>query len=192
MAGLVDRQVSVPAQPKLRRTRRWWEQSSYVGAVALAFTVITVVNSGMMVAGWDTPKTGVFAYTHLLGRLAIVAAVVALFHLDNLHEHIERWRHREGRQRVPMTDRSRRGQVVDLLVRHIPPAPLERVAAAFTAVTAALCVVAIASSLWREPRGGVALYLALLLLAATLAVLVGAWSWVAPSRPAPPRHPGER
>lgn len=150
------------------------------------FTVITVVNSGMMVAGWDTPKTGTFAYTHLLSRLAIVAAVVALFHLDDFRKQIERWRHRDRLRRLRRVDRGKGSHLVEVL-RQIPQAPLDWVAAAFTVVTGALCLLALASSVWQEPQGGVALYRALLVLASTLALLVGCWTWWHRSRQAPPR-----
>lgn len=134
------------------------------------FTVITVVNSVMMITGWDTPKTGTFAYTHLLSRLAIVAAVVSLFHLDELHEHIER---RRDRDRRPLTASGGGSSAIELITRQLPRSPSSRVAVAFTVVTAVLCVATIASSVWREPSGGVALYRAVLVLAATTAVLVG-------------------
>lgn len=170
----------------VRAAEQWWEESSYLEDVALVFAVITVVNSGMMVAGWDTPKTGTFAYTHLLSRLAIVAAVVTLFHLDDLQKHIKR-RFRD-RRRLPTTDRDGREPAVELLLRQFPRAPLGRAAAAFTVVTAVLCLVAITSSVFWEPRGGVVLYRALLVLAAILAVLVGSWTWWHRSRKAPPPH----
>lgn len=182
-----ERQGSAWAGGPVRRARGWWQESSYLEDVALVFTAITVVSSGMMVTGWDTPKTGTFAYTHLLSRLAIVASVVALFHLDGFREQIERWRHGDSRRWLGTIDRGRGRNVVEPRIRRIAQAPLEWAAAAFTAVTGVLCLVALASSVWQEPRGGVAVYQALLALAATLAILVGCWTWWHRSRQAPPR-----
>lgn len=64
--------------------RRWWITRDYPTVVCAVFTGVTVLNSIMMIAGWDEPKTGTFAYLHLLSRLAIIAAVVGLFYLGDL------------------------------------------------------------------------------------------------------------
>lgn len=151
----------------VRRARQWWEDSSYLTDVALAFAAVTVVNSTMMVTGWDTPKTGTFAYGHLLSRLAIVAAVVALFHLDGIRSLPERWRGlgvRRGRPRI-------------LLRRQLATDPLGRWVTAFTLVVVAICLTALVSALWREPPAGAALYGALLGIAVVVAALVARFSW---------------
>lgn len=167
----------------VQRARRWWEQGSYLEDVAWGFTVVTVGNSAMMITGWDTPKSGTFAYVHLLSRLAIVAAVVALFHLDDIKRVFERRGDGAGRPGRPTDERGRSGRSIGVLGRPMRHAPFDRVVVAFTFVTGVLCVVAIASSVWREPEGGIVLYQALLGLAAMLAVLVGGWARWHPSRP---------
>lgn len=161
----------------MRRVQQWWEESSYLEDVASVFTVITVANSTMMIAGWDTPKTGTFAYVHLLSRLAIVAAIITLFHLDDIKNLVERWRIGDGSRPAPTPERSMGDRAVGLLRQQMPHAPLEGIAVAFTAVTGLVCLTAITSSVWREPQGGVALYQVLLGLAATLALLIGGWAW---------------
>lgn len=171
-----------------RRVRRWWEDGSYLEDVAWGFTVVTVVNSAMMIAGWDTPKTGTFAYVHLLSRLAIVAAVVTLFHLDDIKNFVERRNHADGRLDSSTLERRRSGRSIGLLRRPMRGEPSDRVVVAFTLVTSVLCLAAIASSVWREPEGGVVLYQVLLGLAATLTVLVGGWAWWHRSRPDRPRN----
>lgn len=169
------------------RARHWWEDGSYLEDVAWVFTVVTVVNSAMMIAGWDTPKSGTFAYVHLLSRLAIVAAVVALFHLDDIKKVFERRSDDDGRRVTPTGERCGTGRSLGGLTRPMRRAPLDRVVVAFTLVTGALCVIAIASSVFWEPTGGVVLYQVLLGLAATLAVPVGGWAWWHRSRPDRPR-----
>jgi hypothetical protein len=64
------------------RVRAWWDASTYLGDVALLFTIVTVGNSAMMLTGLDEPKVGTFAYVHLLGRLGIIALLVGLFYLS--------------------------------------------------------------------------------------------------------------
>ena len=51
-----------------QRTDDW----SWIETVTLTFSLITLVNSAMMISGLDVPKTGLFAYGHILVRLFIV------------------------------------------------------------------------------------------------------------------------
>lgn len=46
--------------------------------IAVAFTILTVINSLMMLVGLDEPKQGTFAYIHLLTRWGIIALIVLL------------------------------------------------------------------------------------------------------------------
>jgi len=67
-----------------KKAYRDFTGDSIIAEIALIFTVITVVNSIMMVAGWDQPKQGAFAHLHLLGRLGIVSLVVVIFEYDEI------------------------------------------------------------------------------------------------------------
>lgn len=129
--------------------------------VCVVFTGITVLNSGMMLAAWDEPKTGSFAYVHLLSRLVIIAAVVALFYVDDLRAWIRD--HRRVERPVLRT------RVVERL-RASLAAPLMGLAYAFTLVTVAGSLAVIAWSFVTVVAGGAGLYRNLLLLALVLAV----------------------
>jgi hypothetical protein len=144
--------------------RNWWSDSTYLTDVGLGFAVVTVINSVMMVVGWDTPKTGSFAYTHLLGRFAIVAAIMAVFHLDGARVMVAGWSNATSGRRCGRAIASVRGQLPDGLVG--------RWAFAFTSFTVVACLAVLASSRWREPSAGVELYWALLVGAAALAVVI--------------------
>lgn len=63
-----------------KRVLRWFTKNKrgIVEQIAVVFAFITVVNSPMMVVGWDQPKAGSFAYLHLLGRLGIITLIVVL------------------------------------------------------------------------------------------------------------------
>ncbi|MFP3908169.1 MAG: hypothetical protein ACLFWR_14155, partial [Acidimicrobiales bacterium] len=152
---------------------------------AWAFAIITVVNSVMMVVGWDTPKSGTFAYVHLLSRLGIVAIVVALIDSDELLDNLRRWRGRGSRPDAPTADRDRIDRALALVRRRIARAPADTVVATFTLVTTLLCVVAIAVSPLRVPQGGVALDRNLLVLATSLVLFVGVLTWWYRSREGP-------
>lgn len=100
-----------------RRARRRWAEGSYLEDVAWAFTVVTVANSAMMLTGWDTPKSGTFAYVHLLSRLAIVTAIVALFHLDDIKNVFTRWSGVDERRGPTTVERDRGGRSIGVLSR---------------------------------------------------------------------------
>lgn len=166
-----------------RGARRWWHEGRYLANVAGAFTVVTVVNSVMMLVGWDTPKVGTFAHVHLLSRLGIVAVVVALFHLDDLAAAVRAWRRRGRRARrgVVGTGRHR--------LRSLGHRPIGAAFGAFTVATSVSCLVAVAWSPWQAPTGGRELYRNLLVLAAVLALLALAASRTIRRR-TPPSEPG--
>lgn len=62
-----------------KKIHTWFNEGTVVEEVSNIFTFVTIINSYMMVAGWDQPKLGVFAYVHLLSRLAIIMVVIGLW-----------------------------------------------------------------------------------------------------------------
>lgn len=60
------------------------DKDSFLESICEAFTLITLVNSLMMVTDYDTPKTGTFAYVHMLTRLLIISVVVAVWKWEGL------------------------------------------------------------------------------------------------------------
>ncbi|KAB3525894.1 hypothetical protein [Alkaliphilus serpentinus] len=57
----------------------WWEDETPIEGICEAFTIVTVINSLMMIMGYDTPKEGVFAYIHMMTRLLIIAFIVSIW-----------------------------------------------------------------------------------------------------------------
>lgn len=176
----------MPASPErtswsdaVARGRAWWDASTFVGDVALLFFVVTVGNSVMMLTGLDEPKTGSFAYVHLLGRLGIITLVVALFHADDLSERGRRWwgwaRHpvrAHGPLRPPRT-------AVEGVVASVLRGGVEGSARVFTAVVTVTSLVTVAFAPVRPPAGGSGLYRNLVVFAAILlpVMLVASRSW---------------
>lgn len=162
---------------RIARVRSWWDQSSFLGEVALLFALITVGNSVMMLTGLDEPKTGTFAYVHLLGRLGIVVVLVGLFHLDEAGDLMKRWRGLARRAARTDRDRSRR-PVGRAVAGFFLRGWVEGTARVFTTVVVAACLVAVAvSGIW-PVAGGAGLYRALVLLAVLLVLVVfvaGRW-----------------
>jgi hypothetical protein len=150
------------------RVQRWWDTSTYLGDVALLFTLVTVGNSLMMLTGLDEPKTGSFAYVHLLGRLGIIASLVGAFHLGDVRERLAGRRH--PLRRTGPADRTRR-PARDVLGFFLV-GWLDGTARAFTVLVAAVCVVVLALAGPRPPAGGVGLYRNLVLLVVILLPIV--------------------
>lgn len=66
----------------LKKVNRWFNQGSIIEEIeeiVEVFSLVTIINSFMMLVGWDQPKTGVFAYIHLLTRLAIISVIIGLW-----------------------------------------------------------------------------------------------------------------
>ena len=179
--------VSANRSELVARLRAWWDAGTFLGDVAVLFTVVTVGNSLMMLTGLDEPKTGSFAYLHLLGRLAIITGVVGLFHLDEIRTRVTRRRPPAGHLSPP--DRPRRRVVVGAMAESFLGGWLDGTARAFTMIVAATCVVVLALTGIRTPAGGSGLYRNLVLLAAILlpVMLIATRWWHRRSR----AHTGE-
>lgn len=163
---MLDREVSgrerASSSTLVAPFRAWWDRSTFLGEVAVLFTVITVGNSVMMLTGLDEPKNGTFAYVHLLGRIAIIVVVVGLFHLGEARVWLHRWR--DPARRPNRSPRGVAEAAVGTVLRHW----VEGTARVFTTAVIAICLTSVAVAGVRPPAGGVGLYRSLLLLAAVL------------------------
>lgn len=154
--------------------RRWFSDRTYLTSVFWAFGIITVANSVMMLTGWDTPKSGTFAYVHLLSRLGIITIVVAVIDFDDLRDDLRRRAERRTLRTTPRTDRSPASHALALLRRRVARAPADTAVATFTVVTATVSLVAVAVSPWWPLEGRIVVYQGLLVLATVLAAVAGA------------------
>jgi hypothetical protein len=149
----------------------WWEASTFPGDIALLFTIVTIGNSAMMLTGLDEPKSGTFAYVHLLGRFGIIVAVVGLFYLDEARAWFTHW-HRQRRQPVQPSHRDLRPgptrTVLEASRRALLRGGVEGTARVFTAVVVTTCVLMVALAAIRTPVGGAGLYRNLVLFALIL------------------------
>lgn len=62
------------------------ERISPYECVCVVFTVLTIVNSFMMITNIDVPKQGVFAYIHMLSRFLIISLIVAILFYKEIIE----------------------------------------------------------------------------------------------------------
>ena len=160
------------------RVRVWWDENPFFGDVAAVFAVVTVGNSMMMLTGLDEPKTGSFAYVHLLSRLGIITLIVGVFHLGDLGDRVGAWRDRARPAGRTDPTRSASHSVRDGVLGFFLGGWLEGTARVFAVVVATVCVVVFALSVVRPPAGGVELYRNLVLLAVVLLlVMLPATRW---------------
>jgi hypothetical protein len=160
--------VSACRSDVVARLRAWWEESTFLGDVAVLFTIVTVGNSLMMLTGLDEPKNDTFAYVHLLGRLGIITGIVGLFHLDEVRKRLARQRRPSGHaSRLGRQRRSPRTVLVAVVESFLGDW-LDGTARVFTVIVAGTCVVVLALAGIRAPAGGSGLYRNLVLLAVIL------------------------
>jgi hypothetical protein len=156
----------------VERVRAWWDDSPFLGDIAAAFAVVTVVNSVMMLTGLDEPKTGSFAYIHLLGRLGLITLIVGVFHVGDLGERVAARRQgaRAGGRHDPSPSSSppRRGRVLGFFLDRW----LEGSARVYTLAVTSVCLVLLALAQVRPPAGGAELYRNLVVLAVLVLLLM--------------------
>lgn len=70
------------ASKVINTLKRFFAEKNAVAGISDAFSVVTVINSFMMVTGLDTPKEGRFAYVHLLMRLGILTGIWVVFYFS--------------------------------------------------------------------------------------------------------------
>ena len=139
----------------LIRLDAWDKQSSVFTHIAVLFTLITFINSVMMLTGIDTPKSGTFAYTHLLTRLLIVTIAGLLWqHQKVLHFFQKSSQRNAVSFKHTLTDR----------FATFSRSPFNASASLFTTITVTGCVVMVGLSRFIQPQGGTRLYASLLVL----------------------------
>ena len=75
--------------------REYFERITPYETIAITFTLLTIVNSIMMLTGVDTPKEGVSAYIHLITRLGIITLVVITIFYKEIKERLKCFDHKE-------------------------------------------------------------------------------------------------
>lgn len=149
------------------RERFLWRRSdgnpvrTYVTSVCLVFTGITIVNSIMMLTGTDTPKTGPFAYAHILIRLGIVSVTAAIWMGRDLWNALVR----QGLKEVPRGQGDSPASSPGLM-------SVREFSVWYTGLVAVLCLLALLPRGPLSPEGGRTFYLILLLAGIPAALFV--------------------
>ena len=143
-----------------KRVHRWFIERNIVEDVAIAFTFITIINSFMMVVGWDQPKEDAFAYVHLIARLAIIIVVIGVWEYEVILGEIRAWFKRDK-----TSNGLRNGkQIKPKMTKMTSRSCVSLVSIVFTAATILISIVNILFLRIIEPAGGEELYRNLLFL----------------------------
>ena len=148
---------------------RWYQECGVFAGIAIVFTLITVINSIMMLTGIDAPKQGVFAYQHMLVRIAIVTGALTIAMARECVRTLRRFL--ASFTSDPPTRRSMLSELASRTADIATRRPFEASVKSFTVLTLLICVAAIIVSTWREVAGGTPFYIALLILYGGLLVV---------------------
>ena len=132
---------------------RWHQNSGVFLHIALGFTFITVINNIMMVTGIDVPKTGTFAYTHLLIRTLIVTVAVIIWMYKDVYYGIK-----------SVFKLSKKPMIHTVAKAWKAHGVLASTAMMFTTITVIGCLFMVIFSGLLNPQGGFNLYLSLIIL----------------------------
>lgn len=156
----------------LKKVNRWFNQGSIIEEIVEVFSLVTIINSFMMLVGWDQPKTGVFAYIHLLTRLAIISVIIGLWRYKEIIKKLKRCMDQEKN----ICQFKKGKQIVKVWWDGIPTNKISSIALFFTAITISICLLRIMLHWVIEPLGGIMLYRNLLFLFVIVCALVTLFS----------------
>ncbi len=148
---------------------RCYRECGLFTGIAVVFTLITVMNSIMMLTGVDAPKQGLFTYQHMLIRMVIVTGAIMVAMGRETLKAVRKLFTFFGSD--ALTRQSMLSEFVARITEAATQRPFQASANSFTALTFLICVAAIVVSFWSEVAGGSAFYTALLILYGALLVV---------------------
>ena len=142
-----------------------WDESYIFEEICEVFTVVTVINSFMMVAGIDSPKSGEFAYIHLMGRLLIISAIILIFDFSYIVKEM-RTIIKSIKSVLALSAKDVGIGLFQTIIRK----KISTISTVFTLLVLILCLINI--SIIQEPKGDSELYFSLLILWGTITISV--------------------
>lgn len=125
--------------------------------IGITFTLVTVINSIMMLTGLDEPKQGVFAYVHLITRLGIITLIVTFISFKEIKDKMKIFK----LQKLSLTD-----------ILYAPQKnALVSVSKAFTNVSIIYCLTLIVFQNSLPASGGSSFYLSLLIICGVILMI---------------------
>lgn len=147
---------------KVKKFWRWIiGDQDIIVEISEAFTIVTVINSYMMISGMDKPKIGQFAYVHLLMRLAIITVVCVIFEDESIFQAIKR--------RIVKLKNLNRINLKEIY-KNVLKNKFGSICTIFTLITVIICLVMIFGV--NTPKGGAELYYNLIILFVVISIIV--------------------
>lgn len=147
---------------KIKKLYSWFIEDDHILiGICEAFTIVTVINSYMMVSGMDNPKIGRFAYIHLLIRLTIVSVFFII------------WDYEAAFQAIKKTTTIIKGiskTNIKEIYKNVLAHKFASICIVYTLLIVIICLVMILGIF--VPKGGQGLYLNLLLLFGFISITV--------------------
>ncbi|SKC82141.1 hypothetical protein [Maledivibacter halophilus] len=139
-------------------------EDTLIETICEAFTIITVINSYMMISGLDKPKIGRFTYIHLLIRLTIISTVCVIWDYEDAFQSIKKY----------ITKMKNIKGIAKINIKKIYKNVLENkynsICVIYTFIIVSICLVMALGPY--VPKGGVKLYFNLILLFAFISITI--------------------
>lgn len=147
----------VPLTKMHGRISTWWENETPIEAICSTFTIVTLINSIMMILGYDTPKQGVFAYIHMMTRLFIISCFVIVWMWKDAIQWAKKFEFRNSIRNFCQEAHKR---------------PYASISKLFTIVTVAYCLFMIGFYRVIDSSGGMLFYQTLLGILAVITIYI--------------------
>lgn len=151
---------------KINKLISWFNDDEYMlTQICELFTLVTVINSYMIVYLNDEPKIGRFAYIHLLMRLLILSVIIMIWEEKLIFSEIKR---------IILSTKAFNAlsekEIRTMAYKKIVNDKIATISVLFTSITIIICVGRIVGA--DEPSGGVTLYFNLLLIFGMITTIV--------------------
>lgn len=134
-----------------------WDEEYIFEEICQIFTVITVLNSFMMILNIDTPKVGEFAYVHILMRVLIISSIMLIFDFRYIPQEIK-----QIISSIKNISKLSGKEIAIRVYMNIIREKFNTVSIVFTLLTIGYCLFNI--FIVKEPKGGAGFYFNLLIL----------------------------
>jgi len=151
---------------KINKVLRWFNDDEYMlTQICELFTLVTVINSYMIVYINDEPKIGKFAYIHLLMRLLILSVIIMIWEEKLIFSEIKS---------IILSTKNisalSQKEIRTMAYKKIVNYKITTISVLFTSITISICVGRIVGA--NEPRGGTIFYFNLLLIFGIITTIV--------------------
>lgn len=147
---------AIPSNKISRKISAWYKDLSPPQAIAESFTIITAINSLMMIIGYDIPKQEVFAYIHMMIRFFIISIIIIIIMWKDTLRYIKN----------------------PINFKNLPHQLLSSISKLFTFITISYCIFMIIFQSIIEPAGGILFYQILLGILAFSIIIVKSYPFV--------------